>query len=48
MKYSSALQESQPADSQLKSRTKKCSESENNVVSHTIFVVWLTCQPGPY
>ena len=43
-----ALQESRPADDQLKIVQKKCLESENNVVIHTIFVVWLTCQPGPY
>ena len=48
MKYSSTLQESRPADSQLKSHTKKCSEFKNNAVGHTIFVVQLTCQPGPY
>ena len=47
MKYSSALQESQPANGQLKSCTKKCSESKNNMVSHMIFAVQPTCQPGP-
>ena len=36
------------ADGQLKSHTKKHSESENNTVSHTTFLVWPTCQPGPY
>ena len=50
MKYSSALykSESQPADCQLKSHTKKHSESENNVVGHMIFEVQPTCWPGPY
>ena len=37
----------QPVDGQLKSRTKKCLESKNNAVNCTIFLVWLTCQPGP-
>ena len=36
-----------PADGQLKSHTKKHSESENNEVSHTTFSVQLACQPGP-
>ena len=36
------------ADGQLKSRTKKCSESENNAVGHTTFLVQPTCQLGPY
>ena len=36
-----------PADSQLKSHTKKCLESENNAVGHTTFLVWPACQPGP-
>ena len=47
MRYSSALQESWPADGRLKSHTKKCSESKNNVVSCMIFTVRLTCRPGP-
>ena len=37
----------QLANSRLKSRTKKCSESENNAVSHMTFSVWLACQLGP-
>ena len=37
-----------PVNGQLKSRTKKCLESKNNAVDHTIFLVWLACQPGPY
>ena len=28
--------------------TKKCLESENNVVGHTTFSVWPACQPGPH
>ena len=50
MRYSSALHKlkSRPANGQLKSHTKKHSESENNVVSCTIFAVWPTCQLGPY
>ena len=33
----------------IKSHTKNCSEFENNTVSHTTFVGWLTCQLGiPY
>ena len=35
------------ADSQLKSHTNKCSESENNAVSHTTFSVQLAYWPGP-
>ena len=35
------------ADARLKSHTKKCSESENNVVGHTTFSVWLACRLGP-
>ena len=35
------------ADGQLKSHTKKHSESENNVDGHTTLLVWLTCQLGP-
>ena len=37
----------QLANGQLKSHTKKHSESENNAVDHTTFLVWLTCWPGP-
>ena len=48
MKYSNTLQESWPADGQLKSHTKKCSELKNNMVGHTIFAVWPTCWLGPY
>ena len=50
MRYSSTLymSESQPANGRLNSRTKKHSESENNAVSHTTFLVRTTCQLGPY
>ena len=49
MRYSRALykSESQLADGQLKSHTKKCLEFENNVVGHMTFLVQLTCQLGP-
>ena len=36
-----------PADSQLKSHTKKHSESENNAVGHTTFLVQPACWLGP-
>ena len=36
-----------PTNSQLNSRTKKHSESENNMVGHTTFLVLLTCWLGP-
>ena len=35
------------ADGQLKSHTKRHSESENNAVGHTTFLVWLACWLGP-
>ena len=49
MRYSSTLHKSksQLANGQLKSHTKKCSESENNVVGHMIFLVQPTCWLGP-
>ena len=37
----------QPANGRLKSHTKKHSESENNVVGHTTFLVQPACWLGP-